>query len=324
MADTTARTLRLLSLLQRRRFWGGPELADRLGVSERTLRRDIDRLRELGYSVESERGVAGGYRLGAGGDTVLLLDDDEATALAAALHGAAAGTSELAEASLGALGKVLTMLGPADRRRVEALRAATATGPAADRDVPRLATLDVVASACRDQVRLSFDYTAADGARTQRYVEPCRLVALDRRWYLVAHDADRDAWRTFRLDRMGTPVASRNRFEARQPPAEDLYEYVRTSVREPRSLHRVVLEVATDGDTVRTEFGQWVEVEDLGVRRCRVVMHTDSLRWPTHLVAHLDAPVRIVEPPELAEQLRAAARRLDRAADGPSVSRARS
>src|SRR4051794_38312859 len=244
MSDPTARTLRLLSLLQRRRYWPGPELAARLEGSDRTLRRDVERLRELGYTVESDRGVDGGYRLSASsGDAALLLDDDEATALAVALHAAATGTAELAEAALGALTKVLSMLGPLQRRRAETVRAAVTFGSATDAAAPRLAVLDAVAAACRAHVRLSFDYVAADGAPTSRYVEPCRLVAVGSRWYLVAFDGARDDWRTFRVDRMTDAVPARNAFVPRPPPASDLYEYVRTHMRDISATVRVVVEV---------------------------------------------------------------------------------
>lgn len=321
MADPTARTLRLLSLLQRRRYWPGPELAARLEVSDRTLRRDVERLRELGYTIDSDRGVDGGYRLGAvTGDAALLLDDDEVTALAVALHTASSGTSELAEASLGALTKVLAMIGPAARRRVEALGAATAFGSAADGAV-RLAVLDVVAAACRDRVRLSFGYVAADGAATHRYVEPYGLVKLGPRWYLVAHDADRDDWRTFRVDRMDEPVPSRNGFVPRPLPAEDLHEYVRLSLREVSNPYRVVLDVDRSADEVCARYGTWATVEPRGRRACRVTMDADSFRWPTHLIADLEAPVTVVEPPELVDHLRVVTTRLRRAAATPTRAR---
>lgn len=297
MADTTARTLRLLSLLQRRRHWSGPELCARLGVSDRTLRRDIERLRALGYTVDSGSGVEGGYRLGrSSGDAALLLDDDETTALAAALHAAARGSSELAEASLGALTKVLSMLGPAQRHRAETVRSATAFGSVTDDAAPRLAVLDTVAAACRDQVRLGFDYRSADGTATSRYVEPCQVVALDTRWYLVAYDCDRADWRTFRLDRMDRPVPARNTFPPRRPPAGDLYEYVRFKMLELQTPHRIVIEIERPGEQLRDAYGTWVEVEDLGPSRCRLTMFSDSFRWPTHIVTNLDAAFTVVAP----------------------------
>lgn len=317
MADPTARTLRLLSLLQRRRYWPGAELADRLGVSDRTLRRDVDRLRELGYTVDSDRGVDGGYRLGAATEgVVLLLDDDEATALAVALHTVASGTSDLAEASLGALTKVLSTLGPAARRRAEAVPAATTFGDVAAGAAPRLSVLDAVATACRDGVRLAFEYRAADGATGSRYVEPYRLVALRRRWYLVAFDPGRDDWRTFRVDRIDAPQASRNTFAARSLPATDLAEYVRTRLDEARSQLQVVVEVDEQADVVRAGYGAWARVDELGPRRCRVTMETDSFVWPTHLLAELDRPFRVIEPAALETYLSGVAARLQSVTTG--------
>ena len=208
MANTSSRTLRLLSLLQTHRYWPGPELADRLGVSVRTLRRDVDRLRELGYPVEANRGVDGGYQLAAGAALPpLVLDDEEAVALAVGLQAAAqSGVAGVAEASVRALAKVVPVMPPRLRRRVEALRTATVpatwgdSGQAVDPGV-----LTAVAQACRDAERLECGYTAADGTRTSRLVEPFRLVPLGRRWYLVAYDLHRHDWRSFRLDRLDAP-----------------------------------------------------------------------------------------------------------------------
>lgn len=312
MADTTARSLRLLSFLQRRHHWTGEELAARLEVSDRTLRRDIERLRDLGYTVKSNRGVDGGYRLaGASGDAMLLLDNDEATALAAALHQGASGSSELADASLGALTKVLTMLGPAQRQRAETVRSTMAFGSPSDPGSLQLSTLVTVASACRDHVALSFDYLAADAASTSRYVEPCQVVALDTRWYLVAYDRDRADWRTFRIDRMSNPLPARDSFAPRQVPAVDLYEYVRFNMSEVDPRPRVVVETDASGDLIRAEYGTWVDVEDLGPQRCRFTMDSDSFRWPTHIVTNLNAPFTVVGPPEFRQHVRTVAKHLN-------------
>ncbi len=309
MADTTARTLRLLSFLQRRHYWPGEELAARLEVSDRTLRRDVERLRELGYTVESNRGLDGGYRLGgSSGDAMLLLDNDEAVALAAALHHAAAGTSELAEASLGALTKVLTMLGPAQRKRAETVRSTMAFG--SSRDPTQLSTINAVASACRDQVPLSFEYTAANSTQTSRYVEPCQLVALDSRWYLVAYDRDRADWRTFRIDRMTEPVPARNTFTPRTPPATDLYEYVRFSMRELNPQHHIIIDIDLPADQIRSEYGTWANVEDLTPGRCRLAMDTETFQWPTHIVANLHCTSNVIGPPAFQDHLRAVAQQL--------------
>jgi predicted DNA-binding transcriptional regulator YafY len=304
MSDTTARTLRLLSFLQRRHYWPGEELAARLEVSDRTLRRDIERLRELGYTVESNRGTDGGYRLGSSnGDAMLLLDNDEATALAAALHQAASGNSELAEASLGALTKVLTMLGPAQRQRAETVRSATSFGTPPESSPLQLSTLTVVAGACRDNVRLSFDYLTRDVIASSRYVEPCQLVALDTRWYLVAYDCDRNDWRTFRIDRMSNPVPARNTFAPRNAPASNLAEYVRFNMSELVTHHTVIIEIELPGDTLRKEYGTWINVEDLDPTHCRMTMNTDSFIWPTHIATNLTAPFTVIGPPEFKQHL---------------------
>jgi predicted DNA-binding transcriptional regulator YafY len=188
MANTSSRTLRLLSLLQNHRYWPGSELADRLEVSVRTLRRDIDRLRELGYPVDAYRGVDGGYQLAAGAALPpLVLDDEEAVALAVGLQAAAQGAvAGIAESSVRALTKVVQVMPPRLRRRVEALRAMTvpavwgSSGPSVDPGA-----LTAVAQACRDTERLEFGYTAAGGEQTSRHVEPLRLVSLGRRWHLA-------------------------------------------------------------------------------------------------------------------------------------------
>jgi predicted DNA-binding transcriptional regulator YafY len=310
MADTTARTMRLLTLLQRRRYWPGPELARRLEVSERTLRRDIERLRGLGYDVASDRGVDGGYQLGSGSGLIpLQVDGDEAVALAVGLHLAAQGSTELAEASVSALSKVLALLPADQRRRAEAVRGVTSLGPAGGSAGPALDVLAQVAGACRDGVRLSFDYRAADGAETQRYVEPYGLVALGTRYYLVAYDGERADWRTFRLDRMAEPRPARTPFTRRPLPADDLHEYVRASQRNVPGRYRVVVEVGCPGDELRAAYGRWVEVDDLDVGWCRATMDVDDLTWPLHILANVDAPFAVVEPPELRAQVAAVARR---------------
>ena len=212
MSETTSsRLLTLLSLLQGRRDWPGAELADRLEVSGRTVRRDVDRLRELGYPVESLTGPAGGYRLAAGTALPpLLLDDDEAIAIAVGLRTAArTSVTGIEETSVRALVKLEQVLPSHLRRRVQALQSATMTlerggGPTADPQV-----LTQIAAACRDRERLRFGYEGRDGARTRREVEPHSLVNVGRRWYLVAWDCGRRDWRTFRIDRLTRPHARR-------------------------------------------------------------------------------------------------------------------
>ncbi len=220
MLDTSARLLRLLSLLQAHRDWSGGDLADRLGVTPRTVRRDIDRLRELGYPVHSTPGTAGGYQLGAGAELPpLLLDDEEAVAVAVGLRSAAEGSVEgIEETSVRALAKLEQVLPHHLRRRVGALTAFTVPMPGRTGG-PRVdaATLTELAHACRDCQRLRFDYVSHDGTVTRRNVEPHRLVSTQRRWYLVAWDVDRADWRTYRADRITPDPAARPAVHAPAP-----------------------------------------------------------------------------------------------------------
>src|SRR6266540_2965783 len=190
MLETSARLLRLLSLLQARRDWTGADLADRLGVSARTVRRDVERLRDLGYPVHATRGTDGGYRLGAGAAMPpLLLDDEEAVAVAVGLRTATGGAiAGIEETSVRALAKLEQVLPSRLRRRVNAVQEFTVPfvrpgGPTVDADV-----LAVIAGACRDRERLRFPYKTFDGTASRRLVEPLRLVHTGRRWYLVAWD----------------------------------------------------------------------------------------------------------------------------------------
>src|SRR5690606_14124940 len=211
MANTNARMLRLLSLLQTHRFWPGSELAARREVSERTLRRDIDRLRELGYPVEATRGVAGGYQLQAGAALPpLLLDDEEAVAIAVGLRTAAGGVVDgIEETSVRAPAKVVQVMPPRLRRQVEALRTHTVPSPLGTGPTVDALALTVIAQACRDHERLRFTYTARAGEPSRRLVEPHSLVTAGRRWYLVAWDLERHDWRTFRVDRLEDPTVDR-------------------------------------------------------------------------------------------------------------------
>jgi predicted DNA-binding transcriptional regulator YafY len=312
VATTGARTLQLLGLLQRRRWWPGSALADRLGVSVRTLRRDVDRLRSLGYVVSATPGVDGGYRLEGGtADTPLLIDDDEAMAIAIGLRLAAQHSDELAEVALGAVSKLHGALSPERRRRVEALVATTSVGRwSSSTSGPSLEVLGAVSQACRDRVRLSFAYRAADGVDTDRYVEPCGVVILGGRSYLVAFDPDRDDWRTFRLDRIRDPRPARNSFSPRAWPEEDLATYVKRSIRAQPGRRRVVIDVAAPGEAVRARFGRWVDVTDLDPHRCRVTIDDASSDGVLQFVMHLDAACVVVEPDELRERLAGIATRL--------------
>jgi len=310
--------LRLLSLLQHHRFWPGDELANRLEVSERTLRRDVDRLRQLGYPVESSRGTDGGYQLAGGGSMPpLVLDNDEALALAVGLHGAAhSGVVDVAEPALRALVKVVPMMPPRLRHRVEALRETIASAPPSSAPARGVdaEVLAVVAQACRDTTRLRFSYVARDGTETERTVDPYRLVTIGRRWYLVAYDLDRDAWRTFRIDRLSQPDPSRNAYTPRPLPAEDLVAFVRSGIAEASPSIDVAVIVDADIERVQSVVGRWGTVTRADDGRCRLAITTDSLGWPLMLLAMIDAPVDVIEPPELLDRLRTVGRHWSAAA----------
>ena len=306
MASTSSRTLQLLSLLQHQRYWPGPDLADRLGVSIRTLRRDVDRLRELGYPVQAARGVAGGYSLAAGAALPpLVLDDDEAVALAVGLHAATtSAVTGMAEASVSALAKVVQVMPSRLRRRVDALRAVTvSSGWASPAASVAPDVLTTVAQACRDDERLSFSYSAADGTPSERTVEPHRLVSLGRRWYLVAYDLDRADWRSFRLDRLTGPAPLGARFRQRTLPAEDAAAFVRRgTARMPASFDVEVL-VAAPPHVVRTRLGPWATAEQAPDGATLLRMRTDSLDWAALALGSVGAEFRVLAPAELVEHL---------------------
>jgi predicted DNA-binding transcriptional regulator YafY len=311
MAATSVRMLRLLSLLQTHRYWPGAELAARLDVSVRTLRRDVDRLRELGYPVDAQRGVDGGYQLAAGGALPpLVLDDDEAVALALGLQAAAqSGVAGVAESSVGALTKVVQVMPPRLRRRVEALRAMTVaagwsagssgwSGPSVDAGV-----LTTVAQACRDAVRLRFGYAAANGTRTDREVEPSRLALLGRRWYLVAYDLGRQDWRSFRLDRLADPAPTGARFRPRELPAEDAAAFVRRGIEQLPQTREIEVLVRAPADVVERRLGAWSQVEAVDETSCRMTVRADQFVWPAMGLAQLDAEFTVVRPAEFAQYL---------------------
>ena len=317
--DPTARVLRLLSLLQTYRHWAGAELADRLAVSPRTLRRDVDRLRELGYPVDTTRGSHGGYRLSAGAlIPPLLLDDDEAVAIAVGLRTAAGGgVTGIEETSLQALAKLQQVLPKRLRRRVDALADATDTtvfgrgGPSVDADV-----LVAVAQACRGNEQLRFGYTGYGGAESSRFVEPHRLVSRGRRWYLVAWDLQRGDWRTFRVDRLARPFANGVRFAPRELPAEDAAAYVAQALRALPQRHTAVLTVELPLAEARERIPAWMG--ELTAAGDRSVLRTgaDSPEWLALMIAMLDVEATVDASPELMEQLRALRRRVGRLTGG--------
>ncbi len=322
VANTSSRMLRLLSLLQARRYWSGADLADRLGVSLRTLRRDIERLRDLGYPVDAQRGVDGGYQLAPGAALPpLVLDDEEAVALAVGLLGAAQSpVAGVAEASVRALGKVVQVMPKRLRRRVDALRAATESGTwAVSGTSVNAEILTTLAQACRDAELLAFEYIAADQERSHRRVEPHRLVSLGRNWYLVAYDLSRDDWRSFRLDRLTLPQTTGARFLPRTLPADDATAFVRAGIAQAPRPFTVDAVVAAPSDVVRSRIGQWASVSDHGGSSCHVRIRTESLDWATLALGATEAEFIVRHPPELVEHIRNWATRFARATvEGPS------
>ncbi|MFC7563202.1 helix-turn-helix transcriptional regulator [Actinomadura namibiensis] len=310
MEATTERVLRLLSLLQRRPSWTAAELAAELGVTDRSVRRDVERLRALGYPVHATAGVGGGYRLGAGTRLPpLLLDDEEATATAVSLRLAAGGTVVGAgQAALRALAKLDQVMPPRLRAEVRAVHGATEilVDPGVQVDAELLTTL---ARACRDAVRVRFRYTGRDGAERERTVEPVRMVATGRRWYLMAWDVDRDDWRTFRLDRMREATATTWRFRAREHP--DPVAYVRRSVTEAPYRHLARIRLHAPPERVRELVPPQVgRVEDDRDGWCVLVVGGDDLDWLAVRVARLGFEAQVLEPPELREAAAGLALRL--------------
>jgi predicted DNA-binding transcriptional regulator YafY len=317
MNQTSSRLLELLSLLQGRRDWPGNELAGRLEVSGRTVRRDMERLRQLGYPVESLTGPAGGYRLRAGSAMPpLLLDDDEAIAIAVGLR-TAAGTSVtgIEETAIRALVKLEQVLPAHLRRRVAALGSTTFTlpvpGPTVD---PQ--HLAVIAPACRDSECLRFAYRARDGTESRREVEPHSLVNRGRSWYLVAWDRRREDWRTFRIDRLAKPVSTGVRFTPRKLPAKDAVAYVEQSIAGARNrfearvtLHATAAEITSRGPI------HWGAIEPIDGHTCEYKTSDDDLRWLALRILMFGVDFEVHEPPELVEHMQGLALRLRRATD---------
>jgi predicted DNA-binding transcriptional regulator YafY len=314
MLQTSARLLRLLSLLQARAGWSGPELAERLGVTTRTVRNDMERLRSLGYPVHATPGVGGGYRLGAGAAMPpLLLDDDEAVAVAVGLRTAANGTvTGIQETSVRALAKLEPLLPSRLRHRVNALQTATVeiptSGPTVDAEV-----LTAIAGACRDQQRLRFDYRDHDGSAGVRTVEPHRLVHDRGRWYLVAWDVDRQDWRTFRADRIQPRIPTGPRFAPRDPPDGDVATYLLRGVGAATWRYRARVTVHAPATAVAGRLPPAVLVEAVDEHTCIVSVGSDTPQMLAVYLGMLDVDFEVGEAPELVAQLRTLADRYLRA-----------
>ncbi|MQA97854.1 MAG: WYL domain-containing protein [Streptosporangiales bacterium] len=316
MLETSARLLRLLSLLQAHREWGGGELAGRLGVTTRTVRRDVDRLRSLGYPVHATPGIAGGYRLGAGAALPpLLLDDDEAVAVAVALQTAAGGgIAGLGETSVRALAKLEQVLPSRLRHRVSGLSGVVALSYSGPTIAPEVLT--AAATACRDHQRLRFDYRATTGRTTTRTVEPDRLANAGRRWYLLAWDVDRKDWRTFRMDRIEGVPSLRERFTPREPPAEDMETYLSTALSSAPYPYQARVTLHMSKEEASQHVAATVGVlEAIDANTCELRLGANELVALGWIVGSIGAEFEIHEPPELAEHLRALGERLVRAAN---------
>jgi predicted DNA-binding transcriptional regulator YafY len=316
MLETSARLLRLLGLLQTRQDWTGPRLADELGVTTRTVRKDVERLRTLGYPVHAAPGVAGGYRLGAGTSLPpLLLDDQEAVAVAVGLRTASAGggVADIEATSLRALAKLEQVLPTRLQRRVRALHdATTAISPGAVA-VPA-AVLGAIASAIRDLERLRVDYEDFEGRSTLRALEPHRLVHTRGRWYLVAWDVDRDDWRTFRVDRMRPRAHTGPRFSRRADPGGDLARYVQQGIGSATWRRRARVRVHAPAAQIVGRVPPAVVVEAVDERTCYANVGSDSAHDLALWLALLDADFDVGDDRELAEEVRALGRRFARAA----------
>src|ERR1700733_10114497 len=304
MSTPTTRALRLLSLMQNRRHWSGLELAARLEGAGRTLRRDVERLREMGYPVEARRGVDGGYHFSAGAALPpLVLSDEEAVALGVGLQSAvqAGSVVGIEESSVRALSKLVQVMPPRLRRQVDALSAMTvpvafgADAPSADPGA-----LSAVAQACRDCERLRFSYLPRQGDPSERHVEPLRLVLLGRRWYLVAWDLERFDWRTFRVDRLADPHGTGGHFPPPVlPTGAGAAEFVRDAIDNLPTRHNVQAGVHAPTGIVRDRIGRWATVEELNHETCLIRMTSDSLDWPLVALSATEADFEVWSPPEL-------------------------
>lgn len=314
MLETSARLLRLTAVLAMRPWWSAAELAERLDVTERTVRRDIARLRSLDYPIESVPGRYGGYRLGAGGRLPpLVLDQDEAVAVAVCLRAGAAGSvAGVEETAARALTKLEQVLPARLRPHVAAVAGAVpllGAGEVVDPEV-----LVIVARACRASERLTFDYRDRGDVPSHRRVEPYRLVHTHRRWYLVARDVDRAAWRTFRLDRITRPTSSSGRFHFDDPPDAAAMVSHAVSTAPYRYQARILLH-APLGEVSRRIPPTVGRLEDDGEGGTVLTTGADRLELIAGHLAMLGLPFAVLDPPALRDVVSALADRLREAAE---------
>jgi len=315
MLETSARLLRLLSLLQARRDWPGGTLARRLEVSPRTVRRDVDRLRDLGYPVRATRGPDGGYRLDAGTELPpLLFDEDQAVAVAVALQTATTSVSGVGEAALRALATVRQVMPAKLRQRVDALQVTTVARGNGEQPVVDTEHLVAIGTAVRAREVLRFDYTPPTGESTvdgpPRRVEPHHLVLRGGRWYLVGWDLDRADWRTFRVDRMVPLTPTGPRFTPRELPAPDVSAYLAERFGRPGWPCRGEAILHVPAARIAPWVGSQAEVEAIDAERCRVLAGSWSWSGLASWLGMFDVDFEIVGPDELRQAAATLSRRL--------------
>lgn len=313
MSETTSRILQLLGLLQSRRVWTGEELAERLGVTTRSVRRDVERLRDLGYPVHASKGHGGGYQLGAGAALPpLLLDPDEAVAMAVCLRLAAGGTvAGVGESALRALSKLDQVMPSKLRSQVAAVHDSTVTLMAPTSDTVEPDVLMTLARACRDHEHVATGYVDIRGNATMRRVEPYQLVTTGRRWYLLAYDRDKQDWRSLRLDRMNDVRAQGSTFVSREAP--DAAAYVRRSI--SSSPYRYVARVhfSAPESVVAQHFSpSSAMVEPDGPDACVVTAGADDPERMVLYFAAVGCDFRVLSPPEVIQAAEAVWKRLRR------------
>lgn len=304
--STGTRALELLGLLQSRRHWPGDELARRLEVSQRTLRRDVDELQELGYPITSTRGTGGGYQLSPGGSLPpLALSEDEAAAIILGLKEIASGSSLTSgEAAISAMAKIVQVLPERIRHRIDSLRNVShARGEAPRSRITDIVALTTVALACRDHDALRYTYRTHSGEVSERHVHPHRTVSVDSCLYLIAWDLDRADWRTFRIDRIENPTRTRQKFSPRQLPFTDPVEYVRNQIRSIPARYPIHATVQAPAQQVKQEIAQYGVVEPINDTSCDVYIPADDLDWATFCLGAIGAPLIIHGPPEAVDHI---------------------
>ena len=311
MSDSAARLLRLLGLLQRRSTWSSAELVDRLEVDARTVRRDVERLRSLGYQIRGIPGAGGGYHLGGGTDVPpLVFEDDEAMAVAVVLGAsAAAAVPGIERGALAALAKLDRLLPPRLRSQLTALRAATVS-LVPPSEVVSTEWLISLAQACDNHQRALFSYRAYDGRASERRVEPHRLVATDRRWYLVAFDLEREDWRTFRVDRISSVKVPGHTFVPR--PLSDPARMVAEGITTSHYTHKAVVSVRTPIDAVAQLIAPHVGVLESEGDTTRMELGIDDFEWLAGYLIGLGLDFEVREPVALREYMASLGERLHR------------